>query len=318
MSCCGFISTFCVFVVSVQLICGVFRFLYQQFIGPLLNGKSTDFKKYGQWALVTGATDGIGKEYARSLAKRGLNIILVSRTLSKLETVAKEISEAFNVETAVIDVNFTSGPEIYDKIKEKIHGKEIGILVNNVGMGYITPDYFLSIPNRDQMIKDMIQCNVLSIPMMCSIILPQMVERKKGLVITISSLSAIIPAGCMTVYSATKAFAHKFSEDLSMEYGKHGIKVQSILPGPVATNMTRLKKGSLMAPKADKFVESALLTVDSAPYSTGYFPHVIFQVITQFLSFLMPSYLTSLTLKTMENVRNRSIKKGLYTPVASQ
>lgn len=119
MSCCGFLGTFCVFTVLIQLVCGVFRFLYQQIIGPMLYGDSLDFKKYGSWALVTGATDGIGKEYARSLAKRGINIILVSRTLSKLETVAKEIQEAFNVETIVIDVNYTSGQEIYDKIKQK-------------------------------------------------------------------------------------------------------------------------------------------------------------------------------------------------------
>jgi 17beta-estradiol 17-dehydrogenase / very-long-chain 3-oxoacyl-CoA reductase len=63
-----------------------------------------------------------------------MNIILVSRTLSKLQTVAKEIEETFNVETAVIDVDFTTGYSIYDKIKDKIKGKEIGVLVNNVGM----------------------------------------------------------------------------------------------------------------------------------------------------------------------------------------
>lgn len=318
MSCCGYVSTFCVFIVLVQLVCGVFRFLYQQFIGPILSGKSTDFKQFGRWALVTGATDGIGKEYARALAKRGLNIILVSRTLSKLETVAKEIEESFNVETLVIDVNFLSGVGIYDKIKQKIQGKEIGVLVNNVGMGYSAPDYFLSIPDREKTIQDLIQCNVLSIPMMCSIILPQMVERKKGLIINISSLSAIIPAGCMTVYSATKAFAHKFSEDLAMEYGKHGIKVQSILPGPVATNMTKLKKGSFMAPKPDKYVESALARVETAPYSAGYYPHMMLQIVAQLMQYLVPAYMTKTTLKTMENVRNRGIKKGLYTPAASQ
>lgn len=316
MSCCGFFGTFCVFTVLVQLFCGVFRFLYQQIIGPALYGSSIDFKKYGKWALVTGATDGIGKEYARSLAKRGLNIILVSRTLSKLETVAKEIEEQFNVETMVIDVNFTSGLEIYDKIKEKIQGKEIGILINNVGMGTACPDYFLALPDRNRVIPDMVNCNALSIPMMCNIILPQMYERKNGLIINISSLSAIVPAGCLTTYAATKSFAHKFSEDLAMEYKKHGILVQSVVPGPVATNMTRLKKGTWMAPKANVFVESALKTVGIAPYTTGYYPHAILQIAAQWSKFLVPNYMTNMTLKTMENVRNRAIKKGIYTPVS--
>jgi 17beta-estradiol 17-dehydrogenase / very-long-chain 3-oxoacyl-CoA reductase len=63
-----------------------------------------------------------------------MNIILVSRTLSKLQTVAKEIEETFNVDTEVIDVDFTTGYSIYDKIKDRIKGKEIGVLVNNVGM----------------------------------------------------------------------------------------------------------------------------------------------------------------------------------------
>lgn len=63
-----------------------------------------------------------------------MNVILVSRTLSKLQTVAKEIEETFNVDTEVIDVDFTTGYSIYDKIKDRIKGKEIGVLINNVGM----------------------------------------------------------------------------------------------------------------------------------------------------------------------------------------
>lgn len=68
------------------------------------------------------------------MAKRGLNVILVSRSLNKLLDVANEIEKSFHVKTAVIDVDFTSGYEIYDKIRENIHGKNIGVLVNNVGI----------------------------------------------------------------------------------------------------------------------------------------------------------------------------------------
>lgn len=166
-------------------------------------------------------------------AKRGINIILVSRSLSKLETVAKEIRETFNVETKVIDVDFTSGPDIYNKIKSNIGGLEIGILVNNVGLSYTAPDVFLSIPDREKLIKDTINCNITSMPMMCSIVMPQMVNRHKGLIINVSSLSAIIPAPMLTIYSASKAFADKFSADLAAEYESSGIVIQSILPGPV-------------------------------------------------------------------------------------
>ena len=150
------------------------------------------------------------------------------------------------MDTAIIDVDFTSGLEIYDKIKDRIQGKEIGILVNNVGVSYSCPDYFLSIPNREKMFLDIVNCNITSMAMMCSIILPQMVQRKRGVIVNISSLSAVIPASNLTVYSASKAFADKFSEDLAGEYHKDGIIVQSVLPGPVATNMTKMKRGSWM------------------------------------------------------------------------
>lgn len=241
-----------------------------------------------------------------------MSIILVSRTLTKLQAVAKEIEETYNVDTLVIDVNFTSDLEIYDKIKEKIQGKEIGVLVNNVGASYVCPDFFLYIPDREKLIQDIMRCNITSVTMMCSIVLPQMVERRRGVIINISSLSAIIPASNLTIYAASKAFVDKFSDDLAAEYEKVGIIVQSVLPGPVATNMTKMKKGSWMAPLAKTFAESALSTVGFTVHTTGYFPHSLLQFSAQLLNYISPSLSRGTTLKTMGNVRNRAVKRGNY------
>jgi len=315
MSCCyEFIQTFSVIVVSIQLVFGVFRWIYGNVIGPNFL-EPTNLRQYGNWALVTGATDGIGKQYARSLAKRGLNIILVSRTLSKLEDVAKEISETFNVQTQVIAVNFTSGPEIYDQIKQQIEGKEIGILVNNVGMFYPTPDFFLNIPDREKVIQDLIKCNVTTVPMMCSLILPQMVQRKSGLIINISSLISVLPGPGMIIYSASKAFVTKFSDDLGAEYGPLGINVQVLVTGGVSTNMNKTEANTFTTPKASQYVESALRYVGYARHTTGYLPHSLIEIIAKIMNFIAPSFTEGLVKKHSLAVRDKAIKNGSYTPV---
>lgn len=209
----------------------------------------------------------------------------------------------------MIDVDFTNEDKIYDKIEEKISGLEIGICVNNVGMAYPNPEYFLQLPNKNKLIIDLIHCNVVSMVNMSRIILPQMVNRQKGLIINISSLSAWIPAPLLTTYSATKAFADKFSADLSSEYRKNGITIQSVLPGPVSTNMTRMKKSTWMSPNPKIFVESALKTVGIADHTTGYYPHAILHLVITVLDYLVPSYLKATTIKTMENIRARAMKR---------
>jgi 17beta-estradiol 17-dehydrogenase / very-long-chain 3-oxoacyl-CoA reductase len=158
--------------------------------------------------------------------------------LIKLEKVAKNIQEEYNVNTLIIDVDFSTGYEIYDKIRKKLEGIEVGVIVNNVGICYKEPDYFLSLPDRDNLIKDMIQVNISSLPMMCSIILPQMVQRKRGLIINVSSILSYYPAATYTIYSASKAFVRKFSEDLAAEYESHGIIIQTLNPGGVRTKIT--------------------------------------------------------------------------------
>ena len=225
------------------------------------------------------------------LAQRGMNIILVSRTLTKLQTVAMEIEETFNVETVVIDVDFTSGPEIYDKIKERIKGKEIGVLVNNVGMINL-PNFFASIPDHEKFNQDIINCNITSVAMMCSIVLPQMVQRKKGIIINISSVFSQVPGPTFCMYAASKSFVTKFSKDLAGEYEHQGIIIQSVMPGPVVTNLIqsiKLGQGTILAPSAEKFVKSAIKTVGISKSTNGYWPHTILAVTAQLWGFFSES-----------------------------
>jgi len=314
MSCCyEWFKTFSVFVFGIQLVFGVFRYLYQNVVGPYFL-EPTNLRQYGKWALVTGATDGIGKQYAISLAKRGLNIILVSRTLSKLKDVAKEISESFNVETQVIAVNFTSGPDIYDQIKQQIVGKEIGILINNVGMFYPAPELFLDIPDREKITQDIIKCNITSVPMMCSLILPQMVERKRGLIVNISSMASVCPGPTLLIYAASKAFVTKFSEDLGSEYESEGIDVQVLVTGGVSTKMNRMEGNAFTMPTASKYVESALRYVGYARHTTGFLPHSLMVLGVRFMCFIAPSFTAGLMKKEMVAMRDKLIEKGEYKP----
>lgn len=300
----------CVFVVSVQLLRKVFPWLYENLLGPKLFGSSIPLKEMGSWAVVTGATDGIGKAYAKALAKKGLNVVLISRTRTKLEEVAKEIESESKVQTKIITADFTSGPEIYDDIRAQTADLEVGVLVNNVGMSYANPEYFLTLPDQEKFINSVVTCNIFSVTRMCGLILPGMVERRKGVVINISSLSAVIPAPLLTVYAASKAFVDKFSDDLATEYFQHGITVQSVLPGPVATNMSKIRRPTWMSCAPKTFVSSALATLGTARHTTGYYPHSLLQLGIDMIGLFSPYVSQKITLNTMNNIRARALKKA--------
>uniref|UniRef100_A0A8C9LST7 17beta-estradiol 17-dehydrogenase n=1 Tax=Piliocolobus tephrosceles TaxID=591936 RepID=A0A8C9LST7_9PRIM len=107
-------------------------------------------RSMGQWAVITGAGDGIGKAYSFELAKRGLDVVLISRTLEKLEAIATEIERTAGRSVKIIQADFTND-DIYEHIKEKLTGLEIGILVNNVGMlPNLLPSHFLNAPDEIQ------------------------------------------------------------------------------------------------------------------------------------------------------------------------
>ncbi|CAH0595086.1 unnamed protein product [Chrysodeixis includens] len=297
----------CVAYVVIRLVKFIFGVVYTYAIGPAIN--AVDLKAQGKWALVTGCTDGIGKEYARQIAQRGLNIVLISRSMDKLKATAQEIENEFKVSTKIIQVDFSGSDEIYQHIAKEIADLEIGTLVNNVGVSYVYPERFLDMPDWDNMISTLIKANMVSMTRMTKIVLPDMVKRGKGVVINIGSGSSLIPSPMLCVYAATKAYVEKFSEDLEWEYKKSGVIFQCVMPGFVCSNMTGIRKSSFFAPTAKTFVKSALALIGTTNMTTGFFPHSILIGTVKGICNLSSTLGVWLITRSMENSRSRSLKK---------
>merc|ERR1712137_783134 len=152
-------------VIVAKSLMGMIKAFYVYFIRP---GKN--LRNYGEWAVVTGASDGIGKAYAGEFARAGLNVVLISRTQSRLDEAAAEIAaKSPNVEIKTIAVDMGSGKEsgIYETIEAEIGSLNVGILVNNVGMSYDHAEYFDLLD--DWRVETMVELNVAAMNWMTNL-----------------------------------------------------------------------------------------------------------------------------------------------------
>ncbi|KAH8412449.1 hypothetical protein KR009_002297 [Drosophila setifemur] len=237
----------------------------------------TLIEKYGQWAVVTGSTDGIGKEYAKELARQGLNLVLISRTKEKLIAVTNEIEGEFKVKTKWIAADFAKGREVYEHIEKELAGIEVGILVNNVGMMYDHPET-LDLVSED-LLWNMLTVNMGSVTMLTRKILPQMIGRRKGAIVNLGSSSEAQPLPMLTVYAASKKFITYFTKALEQELVEHNIHVQLVLPNFVITKMNAYTDrvmnagASLLFPTASVYARSAVFTLGKTSETNGYWFH---------------------------------------------
>ena len=187
-------------------------------------------KKYGPWAMVTGASDGIGLEMARNAAGRGLNVILVARNKSKLTELARSISDQFNVETSVMAADLSVADNV-ESLIANTKSFEIGLLISAAGFG--TSGAFVDIAQSSEL--NMLDLNCRASLALAHAFAQRFVVRKRGGLVLFSSLVAFQGVPFSANYAASKAYMQTLAEGLSVELKHHGVDVLSVAPGPVHT-----------------------------------------------------------------------------------
>lgn len=172
-----------------------------------------------------------------------------------------------------IAVNFTNNNEIYAEIRKQLEPLDIGILINNVGMATSFGVTLCEV--EEQQLVDIVNCNIVSMVRMTRIVLPQMLARKKGIIINIGSLTGVVPTPFGTIYAATKAFVDKFSTDLSLEVSNGGVLVQTVHPGYVVSNMSKIRRATMTVPMPDVFVEASLRTLGLESRTAAFWFHKV-------------------------------------------
>ncbi len=186
-----------------------------------------------KFALITGATSGIGYELAKLFANDHYNLVIVARNADELNTTAIELSQQYGVEVVTLakDLVQREAPQqVYEEVKAK--GIQIDVLVNNAGQG----QYGLFIDTDLERELDIIQLNVSAYVSLTKFYLQEMVARNDGKILNVASIASKLPGPWQAVYHATKAFVLSFTEALRSEIKESDVTITALLPGPTDTD----------------------------------------------------------------------------------
>lgn len=185
------------------------------------------------WALITGASSGIGAEFARQLAARGMHLILTARRTELLEALAAELHTAHGTKTEIIPADLIVPGEPQRLLTEiKNRGREIELLVNNAGFGYVKP---VEKADVDRVLQ-MVELNITVLTELTQRVLPEMMQRGHGGIINVASVAAFQPVAYMGAYAASKAYVLHYTEALWAEAREKGVTVTALCPGTTRTD----------------------------------------------------------------------------------
>jgi short-subunit dehydrogenase len=191
----------------------------------------------GKWALVTGASAGIGLALAEQLAASGANVVLTARRSDRLEALAARLRSEYGVEARVIaaDLADASAPQQLLSATEE-SGLAIDILINNAGFGY--NGEFVKGDAAWQ--RQMVDVNCAAVVHLTRLFLPKMIERRRGYVMIVASTAAYQPVAYLATYAATKVFDRFLAEALAHEVAGYGVKVSALCPGPTESEFNEV------------------------------------------------------------------------------
>jgi short-subunit dehydrogenase len=199
-----------------------------------------------RYALITGASKGLGRCFALELAKKGYNTILVSLPSSELHQLNEEIKQTYAVDSVCFEFDLTNESELLHLTREINRLYPLSVLINNAGIGgtahfsSVTPGYLTSL----------IHINVVAPTLLTHQLLPNLIEHGPSYILNVSSLAAFSHVGYKTVYPASKSFVHAFSRGLNEELKGKNVTVSVVNPGAMATNpdvTARIAKQGLLA-----------------------------------------------------------------------
>ncbi|HYW11920.1 MAG TPA: SDR family oxidoreductase [Longimicrobium sp.] len=222
------------------------------------------FDYRGRWALVTGASMGIGEAFARALAARGMNVVLCARSGDRLQALAQDLRAEHRVQTHVVDADLAQPGAAAEAWTRAAAGRDIHLLVNNAGFGL--HGRFEALPADRQC--EMIALNCTAVLELAHLALEGMRARGTGGIVNVASVVAFQPVPWMATYAATKAFVLSLSQSLTEENRGTGVRVLCVSPGPTpsgfqATAGTRLRANQpgLLQPR--EVVDAALAALDA-------------------------------------------------------
>jgi hypothetical protein len=213
------------------------------------------------WVLVTGASSGLGEEFARQLAHQGANLILSARSKERLERLARDLSNMAGVKTHALPADLAEAGEA-ERLCSTIDALGINVehVINNAGFG--TTGTFANADARAQ--RDMVRVNVEAVTVLCRHFLPRLLLARRGGLLNVASTAGHQPVPYMATYAASKAFVLSLSLSLAAEARDSGVRVMALCPGPVATGfqeragIDRARLFSLAVLSASDTVEQAL------------------------------------------------------------
>lgn len=213
-----------------------------------------------RWALITGASSGIGAEFARRLAARGMHLVLTARRLEPLQSLASDLHTHHGTRTEILCVDLSQPSEV-ERLKSEVAAKhiEVELLINNAGFGVVS-----DVENTDpKRVLQMVQVNIAALTNLTYHFLPGMLERRHGAIINVASVAGFQPVAYMGAYAASKSYVMHFSEALWAETRDRGVTVMALCPGATRTEFFNcagvpnwLKKHSSQS--ASQVVKSAL------------------------------------------------------------
>lgn len=264
---------------------------------------------------MTGASDGIGREFALQLSRAGYSTLLVSRTASKLEALGAEIKSKYNTSTKTLAMDFAANIDNdYAKLKALVDGLDIAILINNVGASHSIPVPFTQTESSE--VDSIITINCIATLRVTKLVAAGMTQRKRGLILTMGSFGGLLPTPLLATYSGSKAFLQQWSTALGAELAPYNVHVELVQSYLVTSAMSKIRRSSALVPSPRAFVKSLLGSIGRtggaqgwAYTSTPYWSHAILQ--WSVATFVGPGnkLLLAYNKRFHEDIRKRALAK---------